>query len=52
MNRAKSDDPGRDGLVTSRGADELLARAREAGSDEEGPDESTLADSPSLLRDV
>jgi len=52
MNRAKSDDPGRDGLVTSRGADELLARAREAGSDEEGPDESTLADIHSLLRDV
>ncbi|HET8930589.1 MAG TPA: hypothetical protein VFN21_08035 [Acidimicrobiales bacterium] len=52
MSRARSDDPGRDELVTSRGADELLARAREAGTDDEGPDESTLADIQSLLRDV
>lgn len=39
-------------VVTTRGADELLARAREAGADEAGPDSSTLADIQSLLRDV
>jgi hypothetical protein len=52
MNRAGSDDAGHAELVTSRGADELLARAREAGGDDKGPDESTLADIQSLLRDV
>lgn len=52
LNRVKGDDSGRDELVTSRGADELLARAREAGTDDDGPDESTLADIQSLLRDV
>jgi hypothetical protein len=45
-------DAERDELVTSRGADELLARAREAGGNDEGPDQSTLADIQSLLRDV
>lgn len=41
----------REGLVTTRGADELLARAREAGVDDDGPDESTLSAVQSLLRD-
>lgn len=52
ISQAGRDDQDADELVTSRGADELLARAREAGSDEKGPDESTLADIQSLLRDV
>ncbi len=42
----------RDEVITSRGADELLAKAREAGADEEGPDETTLSAVESLLRDV
>lgn len=52
ISQAKRDDPVRDEVVTSRGADELLAWAREAGTGEEGPDESTLADIHSLLREV
>lgn len=52
MKRTESHDRTRDELVTSRGADELLARAREAGTDGEGPDSSTLEDIHSLLRDV
>lgn len=38
--------------MTTRGTDELLARAREAEGAAEGPDSSTLADIHSLLRDV
>lgn len=50
INRA-SEESDRDQLVTSRGTDELLARAREAGVDLR-VDESTLATVESLLRDV
>lgn len=50
MNRGGGD--ARDKVVTSRGADELLAKAREAGGDTDGPDESTLSAVESLLRDV
>ena len=39
-------------MVTTRGTDELLARAREAGIDLTGPDEDTLATIESRLRDV
>ncbi|MBS1849292.1 MAG: hypothetical protein JST73_13550 [Actinobacteria bacterium] len=43
----------RDGVVTtSKAADELLAKAREAGASVDGPDESTLSTIESLLRDV
>ena len=55
MNRAQDDagEDERDKVVTSRGADELLAWAREAGGgDEAGPDSSTLSAVESLLRDV
>lgn len=51
MSRANGD-AARDEVVTSRGADELLAKAREAATDEDGPDESTLSAVESLLRDV
>lgn len=39
-------------LVTDRGTDALLAKAREAGGEPEGPDTSTLSAVESLLRDV
>lgn len=45
-------DTGRDGLIPDRGTDALLAKAREAGTGAEGPDESTLNAVQSLLRDV
>lgn len=51
LNRA-NENAEREGLVTTRGTDELLARAREAGAEEDGPDHSTLSDIHSLLRDV
>ncbi len=51
INRA-SEEGERDQLVTTRGTDELLARAREAGIDLTGPDEDTLATIESRLRDV
>ncbi len=51
LNRA-TDPSDRESIKTTRGTDELLARAREAGGDAEGPDESTLASVESLLRDV
>ena len=41
-----------DTLVTNRGTDALLAKAREAGAETDGPDESTLSAVESLLRDV
>lgn len=49
--RAKknADDPQ---VATDRGTDALLAKAREAGGEEAGPDESTLSTIQSLLRDV
>jgi hypothetical protein len=42
----------REQLVTTRGTDELLARAREAGGEVPGPDRATLSDVESLLREV
>jgi hypothetical protein len=42
----------REQLVTTRGTDELLARAREAGGEVTGPDRATLSDVESLLREV
>lgn len=39
-------------MATSWGTDELLAKAREAATDEDGPDGSTLSTVESLLRDV
>ena len=47
-----SDESEREQLVTTRGTDELLARAREAGIDLTGPDRATLSDVESLLREV
>lgn len=47
-----SDEGEREQLVTTRGTDELLARAREAGIDLTGPDEATLSNVESLLREV
>lgn len=48
--RRSADSP--EQMVTSRGTDELLAKAREAATDEDGPDGSTLSTVESLLRDV
>lgn len=51
MNQAREDST-TEKVVTTRGADALLAKAREAGLDAGGPDESTLSTIESLLRDV
>ncbi len=47
-----SSSPRGDGATPDRDADALLAKAREAGADGEGLDESTLSAVESLLRDV